>query len=170
VIAGEGPSNCTSRADVWSYDGQNWSQATANAGFPGRDWHTATVFKGQIFVIGGINRSTACSASYLADVWASPDGINWTKTADGVFPARAGHNTLVYDDKLWVIGGTNNWPLATQSDVWFSSDGTSWCPATNDYQFSNRYGSSSAVFLDRMWIIGGNDYSSGLRNDIWTSQ
>ena len=43
-------------------------------------------------------------------MWYSTDGINWEQATRSinVFPARKEHTSLVYDDKMWVIGGTDN--------------------------------------------------------------
>ena len=42
------------------------------------------------------------------DVWSSTDGVNWTEVlADGDAPwlARFTHQAVVYDGKMWVMGG-----------------------------------------------------------------
>jgi hypothetical protein len=174
VIGGEGPANCTSRADVWSSsDGVMWIQETADGGFPGRDWHASVVFDGRLWIIGGINRDVACTSEYLDDVWASADGRLWELVADGPFAARAGHTAVVFDGKIWVIGGTHAWPAASQSDVWYSADGVNWCEATGTTEFSSRYGHASVAFQDGLWVIGGFDQTSvhaGFQDDLWVSR
>ncbi len=167
VIAGEGP-NCNTRSDVWSSaDGYDWEQVTADAGFTSRDWHGAVVFQDRMWIIGGLHRSAACSETYLSDVWSSADGVEWRLEAEDVFPARGGHATAVFDEKIWVIGGTNSWPAATQSDVWYSSDGVEWCRATDEHEFSNRYGLAAGVLDGRLFVIGGFD--GNLQGDVWFS-
>ena len=42
--------------------------------------------------------------------------IKWTEiTSNANFTGRSGHSCLVYDNKLWVIGGDDGNP---QNDVW----------------------------------------------------
>ena len=65
-----------------------------------------------MWLIGG---DTGTSQS--DEVWNSIDGINWNLVASGKFPARAWFGSLVFSDKIWVIGG---WPGSGQRDVWYS--------------------------------------------------
>ncbi|MBN2495123.1 MAG: hypothetical protein JXR96_11065 [Deltaproteobacteria bacterium] len=170
VIGGEGPANCSTTNTVWSSeDGYSWERRTLPDAFsPGRDYHTAVVFDERIWIIGGISRDGACNATYLADVWSSPDGLSWAREVDGLFPVRGGHSSVVYDDKIWIIGGTDSWPFHSPHDVWYSEDGQLWCQAADTMDFSQRYGHASAVFREKIWVIGG--YDGQYQNDIWTSE
>ncbi len=167
LIGGEGP-NCNTRRDVWSSsDGYSWTEQTNAAAFDSRDWHASVVFRDRIWVIGGIHRSSACAVTYLDDVWSSADGSDWILETAGAFPSRGGHSAVVLDEKIWVVGGTNAWPAASQSDVWYSSDGVTWCQATDTHDFSNRYGQAAVVKNDQLWIVGGFDGVH--QDDIWVS-
>jgi hypothetical protein len=68
---------------------------------------------------------------------------------------------------MWVVGGAGI-GMATNRDVWYSTDGITWTQATASAAFSARYYHSSAVFNGKMWVIGGQD-GTGTRNDIWYS-
>jgi hypothetical protein len=79
----------------------------------------------KFYVIGGTGFD-GVSESTLADVWTSTDGKLWSLVTDSAsFGARNRHKCIVHDGKLWVIGGRNGSGV-NYSDVWFTSDGTSW--------------------------------------------
>lgn len=58
-------------------------------------------------------------SKYYNDVWYSTDGENWTQASPPTagWGVRFGHRAVVYDKKLWVIGGTGD-NLET-NDVWY---------------------------------------------------
>ena len=156
--------------DVWySTDGITWTQATGSAQFPARFGHTSVVFDNKMWVIGGYGG--VYPGDCFNDVWYSTDGITWTQaTGSAQFPARHGHTSVVYNNKMWVIGGgfSNNWPYY-KNDVWYSADGVTWTQATASAQFPIRSGHTSVVFNNKMWVIGG-DYLFGVTwKDIWYS-
>lgn len=91
--------------------------------------------------------------------------VDWTQATDNAgFPTRSGQASLIFDNKMWVIGGTGSGNL---NDVWYSSDGTSWTSATSAAQFSGRYFHSALVYDNKMWVIGG--FSGTPKNDVWYS-
>ena len=63
----------------------------------------------------------------LSDVWTSTDGAAWTAVPQvAPVPARYGARALVFDGKLWILGGYGG-DLGTQlNDVWSSTDGATW--------------------------------------------
>ncbi len=151
--------------DVWSStDGITWTQATGSAGWSARSIHTSVVFDDgsgeKMWVLGGLGSSNK------NDVWSSTDGVAWTQTtASASWSVRIFHSSVVYDNKMWVIGGTNNG--SHKGDVWYSSDGISWAEATANAPWVTRYGHSLLVYNNKMWIFGGHD---GVRkNDVWSS-
>ncbi|MBI3037879.1 Ig-like domain-containing protein [bacterium] len=89
-------------------------------------------------------------------------GVNWVQTANGPFSARHGHTSVVYDNKMWVIGGSSG-----GKEVWNSSDGITWNIATTSAAFSARSAHTSVVFNNKMWVIGGWDGTR--KNDVWSS-
>ncbi len=48
------------------------------------------------------------------DVWYSTNGVNWTCANESAtwFP-RFRHTSVVFDNKIWVLGGDN------KKDVWY---------------------------------------------------
>jgi len=155
--------------DVWSSsDGVTWELATAEAGFSGRSGHAAIVFNNRIWLIGGASFESGGFNYRLNDVWSSPDGVSWTReVAAAPFGPRAEHTCLVYDNKIWVIGGFAG--ALFLHDVWSSSDGKNWNAATNSAAFSGRGGHASVIYNNKMWVIGGDAGSTPFQNDAWSS-
>jgi len=102
--------------DVWySTDGVNWTQATASAGWHGREAHTSVVFDNKMWVMGGCYWDDGHHCTN--DVWYSTDGVNWTQaTASAGWHGRGGHTSVVFKNRMWMIGGG-----ASRNDVWYSS-------------------------------------------------
>lgn len=144
---------------------QKWTNVTEQASFTVRSYHSSEIFNNKLWVIGGGNGSLGFEG-YLNDVWCSEDGNTWTEvTSNAAFSQRRSHTSVVFDDKLWVIGGYNRYGSSSiESDIWYSSDGVSWIEAANNSAASGRYGHTSVVFDNKIWIIAGNS-----NNDIWNS-
>jgi len=129
-----------------------------------------------MWVIGG--RTTGCgSSTCLNDVWYSTDGIDWTRaTANAQWVRRATHSSVVFDDRMWVIGGAipsgsndcGSGASASCNDVWYSTDGTDWTQATANADWAQRERLESVVFDSKMWVIGGVS-STILYEDVWSS-
>jgi len=76
------------------------------------------------------------------------------------------HESVVYDGKMWVLGGS----AATYwSDVWSSSDGVTWTEVAIAAGWPVRTLHSSAVHDGKIWVLGGSDQSSECFNDVWSS-
>ncbi|MFC1600781.1 LamG-like jellyroll fold domain-containing protein [Candidatus Sumerlaeota bacterium] len=107
-------------------------------------------------------------ANGVADFWEAGDaGVTWTEATDSAqWGARSRHRSVVYDGKMWVIGG---WADASPyyNDVWHSVDGENWTSATLAAPWSARMGHSLVVYDNKMWVIGGFDGSD--LNDVWYS-
>lgn len=161
------------QSDIWSsLDGINWEYKENNP-FPGRLAHSAVVFKNKIWIIGGVgfDESTFQDIVYN-DVWSSSDGINWEKAIDHAnFNPRYSHTTVVFKDKIWLIGGEDG--DLEFNDVWSSNDGINWVKETENGNFLPRFSHSSFVFQDKIWIIGGvnseQGAGEGFLNDVWSS-
>ena len=103
------------------------------------------------------------------DVWYSEDGITWIQATDNAgFLERDDHTSVVFDNKMWVIGGSDS---GGKKDVWYSEDGITWIQATDDARFSKRSNHTSVVFNSKMWIVGGYVYGDNdYKNDVWHSE
>ena len=146
--------------DVWySSSGMKWTSATLSAPWRTRYGHTSAVFGGKIWVIGGgyLDRQVG-RIRYLNDVWYSSDGLRWTSaTLSAPWSARQYATSVVFQGKMWVIGG---WSDGLKNDVWCSSNGVNWTCVTPSAPWSARSGHTSVVFNNRMWVIGYDVWSS----------
>ncbi|CAA0098918.1 Uncharacterised protein [BD1-7 clade bacterium] len=96
-----------------------------------------------------------------------PMTLNSESTPDMRFSGRHDHQMIVFNNKLWVIGGIDN-NQALLNDVWSSTDGINWVERTSPEVFSPRDNHQVVVFNSRLWVIGGRTDMSE-QNDVWFS-
>ena len=145
-----------------STDGINWAEEDFEGSFGRRYEHTSVVFDNKIWVIGGYDDDI-----FLDDVvyWTGRSQDSWTVVSDGIqtpFDGIRGHSSVVFDDKIWVIGGTNR--KGYVDEVWVTSDGRNWSESTNLPVMSAYH--KSVVFDNKIWIIGGLT-TSGPSNQVY---
>ena len=155
--------------DVWySANGKDWKLATAEAGWPPRAYHQVAVLNDKLYIFGGGNYTPEYFA--LNDVWSSADGIHWEKVIESApWHKRIWFSSVVYRNRIWVMGGWSNNPYKNWSDTWYSKDGKDWelyKPAGMGWK--GRHESSAFVFQDKIWIAGG--MTPPLVNDVWSLQ
>ena len=166
IIAGISNSNRTN--DIWnSTDGVNWTLVNANADFSARALHTSLVFDGKMWVIGGSALDSNNDSLLKNDIWYSADGINWVEASDKArFDGRFSHTSVVFDNKMWVIGGFSS-SNTYMNDVWSSYDGIDWNSISMNADFSARNSHEAFVLDDKMYIVGGSD--GDRLNDVWST-
>jgi cysteine-rich repeat protein len=92
--------------------------------------------------ISAIDRTEQCKGFRIA----------WTEAGSDALPFPiAGHASLVFDNKMWIIGGGGN----AGRKVFYSSDGATWTEAGSDALPVALSYSTSVVFDNKMWVIGG---------------
>lgn len=151
--------------DVWcSTDGKQWKQIIAHAGWSPRAYHQAVVLDDKIYVLGGGNYAPKYHA--LNDVWCSDDGEHWTEvTPSAAWTPRLWFSSVVYRDKMWVLGGWSDRPSTNWSDVWHSNNGKDWHELKTTTVWKERHEHAAFVFQDKIWVAGG--MSPPLQNDVW---
>ena len=160
---GEYLMSTTATNDVWSSsDGWNWDIVTPAAQWAPRTSFSAVVFDGKMWVIGGA-RYYHGGSDYYDDVWSSTDGSNWTLVTDNApWGARSGPQVVVYENKMWLLGGyESTW----ENDVWTSTDGSNWTLETASAPWMGRAGHICLVKDDAIWLMGGynnGDYGNGV--------
>jgi hypothetical protein len=164
---GQNPQGFHFLNDVWhSIDGVNWTPATASADWSPRVWPTALVFGGEMWVMGGCD-SIGLDDRWLNDVWHSTDGVSWTlATASAEWSGRMVPSALVFDGKMWVMGGFSY--SGGGRDVWYSTNGAHWTQAVSEAPWNARFAIAAADFNGYMWVMGGGDETSTM-NDVWYS-
>lgn len=106
------------------------------------------------------------------DVWYSTNGKNWTcATNSAQWAKRAEHRSIVFDNKIWVIGGfvESSSGDTKSNDVWYSVDGKNWTCATDSAEWSKRTNFTLVAFDNKMWVLGGENDKWNNVNDAWSS-
>ena len=143
----------------WSVDGGSWRENTSNAGWPARELHQVVAYRGRMYLLGGVVATGEESTENKNDVWSSLDGKNWSLVTDSAgWPARGGHQALVHNGRMYVLGGGG------QNDVWSSADGKNWDLVTGSAGWSARGQYQAVAHNGRMYVLGGYN-----RRDVWSS-
>ena len=117
-----------------------------------------------IYVYYG-NPSASSASSWESTILSYTDS---QATASAGWSVRSHYASVVFDNKMWVIGGYIGGGL--KNDVWYSSDGVNWTQATASAGWSARSYHTSVVFDNKMWVIGGETWTSPYyKNDVWYS-
>ena len=128
------------------------SIATNSAEFGRRGAHSSVVFNDKVWVISG--RVFDAEDNYLGepnDVWNSDDGVNWTLvTSNANFPGRSRHSSVVFDNKIWILGGFGETGKLT--DIWNSEDGMNWT-LVSDNNVLDFDDDIVMVFDNKLWRI-----------------
>ena len=154
--------------------GVNKSSLAVNSkSFSPRADHYVVKFLDKLWMIGGEN------GIQKNDYWSSSDGVNWIQhtpinsNGGDIFPARSGHQLVVFQGKLWLIGGYGR-GSTYYNDVWSSADGVTWTEQNPNAGFSARAGHQVVVNDGQLWLIGGGQHSvvnrdKEKKNDVWSS-
>lgn len=176
-----------------------WQRLTAeiSPGWRGRDGNTLTWLPstGRFWMVGGWNgyqepdgfSSVPPDSVYplqntTDEVWSSADGSSWTLElahGHGQFQRRHSHNTLLWRDKLWMIGGDTHQGFYNH-DVVSSADGVSWTVelgpgAAKSPPWVPRALQMSGVYAGKLWTAGGQDLLGPqdafvYHNDVWSTE
>ncbi len=167
VIGGVEDNPTAVKNDAWySNNGLDWNEATLTYGFTEVWGHELLVFDNKMWIIAG-SKFFVFSNESKSEVWYTSDGANWLPaTLDVEFKARVNHAAVVFDNKMWLIGGS---ALGKFNDVWYSTNGAVWTEATSSAGFSKRWGHSAVVFEEKIWVIGGQTAFDEVLNDVWSS-
>lgn len=152
--------------DVWSTsDGKTWTLATAAAGWSPRAYHQAVVLGEKIYVVGGGNYVPGYEARN--DVWSSSDGAKWQLVTDkALWHPRLWFSSVVYRDRMWILGGWSNNPSQNWGDVWYSKDGQNWKQLHSQVIWKERHEHSTFVLQDKIWVAGG--HARPLSSEVWS--
>lgn len=154
------------RNDVWSSaDGKEWKQETAKAPWSPRAYHASVTHAGRLWVLGGGNYVPKYHA--VNDVWSSADGATWEQaTASAPWSPRLWFSSVVYRNRIWVLGGWSNQPSRNWGDVWYSKDGKNWKQYPAKICWKERHEHSAYVFQDKIWVAGG--HAQPLSSEVWS--
>jgi hypothetical protein len=164
--------------DVWnSTDGKTWKLVTESAPWKHSDLPMTLAFKDRMWLIGGWYNGRLPGYSASSEVWSTSDGVKWDQvTAAAGFTPRIAAGAVVFKDKMWILGGTENYYFgddsSLKSDVWTSADGKEWQLVTADAGWSPRAYHQAVVHAGKMWVLGGGNYVPKYHavNDVWSSE
>lgn len=158
---------------VWSSpDGVQWT-LEGEAGWSPRLSAGFAVFKDRIWVLGGTESFYDHSDKMVKnDVWSSADGRNWRlETPAAPWSARAHGQAVVFDNKLWMLGGGLWSPQHVETnDVWCSEDGVNWEQITSSAPWAPRLWFGCVPYRDHLWVFAGWSKQHGNFGDVWYSQ
>jgi hypothetical protein len=87
-----------------------------------------------------------------------PTNFSQTAVSGAQFSVRRWHKSIVFNNKLWVIGGENG--STTNSEIWNSTDGVTWSQITpTGSTFSSPTGGKLLLYNNKLWLVEG--FSSG---------
>ncbi len=175
-----GSFNAFSGGTFTSTDGATWTEVTTTidgneAIVPASEYTGLVTFQDKLWLVGGHAPGEGFAFDDVKNtLWQSSDGEAWTLVTptDG-WSKRERTAVLVYDSKMWVIGGNGYPPFgllaAPMNDVWSSADGTTWVEATAAASFPARTDPAAFIYDNKMYISGGMDASEIMLNDLWSS-
>jgi hypothetical protein len=159
--------------EVWSSaDGATWT-LEGRAPWCPRVSASFVVFKDRMWVLGGTEDFYDHSDAMVKnDVWSSADGREWKlETPNAGWSGRAHGQAVVFDGKLWLMGGGLWHPQhEARNDVWCTEDGQRWTLVTASAAWKPRLWFSAVVYRDRMWALGGWSKEAGNFADVWHSK
>lgn len=105
--------------EIWaSTDGIHWYQnRIASSMFENRINHTATVFDGKVWIIGGQSWNKTGTRKFYGDIWYTSNMKYWFKydKKQPILKGLHSHESLSYNNKLWIFGGYR--PDSSMSDL-----------------------------------------------------
>ncbi len=158
-----------SSRDVWdSTNGADWRQVTSNEAWSGIRI-TSVVYNNKMWIIDDTNTNGK------QEIWNSTNGADWHRvTSNAAFPTRLSRSSVVFDGKIWLLGGKDQGGIDHQNDVWYSTNGADWHLVTTNAAWSKRVEHTTLVFDGKMWLLGGQvlgaqNAKNKYQNDVYYS-
>jgi Concanavalin A-like lectin/glucanases superfamily len=161
--------------DVWcSGDGVNWQQVTDTVPWANRATQYVLAFADRLWLMGGqqIFETQVPPVVAFNDVYSSVDGANWQQATPAAPWSPRGMilGNVVFQGRMWVIGGGLYDIRTFNNDVWSSPDGVHWTLVLAQAPWSPRQFQNIVVFDSKIWVLAGGDpQSQGGLNDVWYS-
>src|SRR3989344_5015142 len=108
--------------------------------------------------------------------------LEWKElTASAPWEPRDSHETFVFKNKIWLIGGFYGngrgyekhfiayWTAPHFNDIWNTEDSINWTKIESENIWTPRRSMSIVFFKDKLWMFGGWSKAGGYINDIWYS-
>lgn len=159
--------------DIWnSDDGVVWKRVAEHAAWSARNVGIVLIFHNKLwFHGGGVNDGERSNnPNSENETWTSDDGVNWTQLKTK-FEDHLSGTPVVYDEKIWLIGGNRN-DGKFENAAFVSPDGVTW--QRQPAPWSPRGGVAAWVYGDKLYMTGGKfseTVNGEIRfiysNDVW---
>jgi len=172
------------KARLWASEdgGKTWKRINENAPFGPRRPTAMVVFKGKIWVIGGVedeDRPPRATEWYPwkmhNDVWYSADGgLSWKKSnVEQRWQPRNWAGFACDEERIWIVGGFDNFlqdRVSDLNDVWFTTDGEIWVSQGRG-TFTPRHAPTCYIHGGYLWVVAGKEKTSPTTgshtNEVW---
>lgn len=154
--------------EIWiSNDGFNWTLGSDLLTFGSVSFHNTIAFNDHLYLITDDYEDD--DGTQMMAVYRSSNGFNWDLISTDVFPVRTAAETVVFNNKIYLIGGTNDTNFL--NDIWTSEDGITWTEVTPSGDFIDPVVFHTLnTYKDALWLIGGWSNTNQYNNHIWYSQ
>lgn len=154
-----------SKTTVWkSNSGLSWQKQSSIP--TKREGYRINVLGEKIILTGG------CDGEFmLPDIWSSTDGKSWRQDK-APYPARCQHATAVFNNKLWLIGGTSSRESGVEtnlSDIWSYSQQDGWKKEVANAPFGKLTRFKISVFNGQLVLLSGLSNDANKYANIWLS-
>ncbi len=159
-------------SDIWrSTDGLEWEKVNVQGDFfspRGGYGGAGFVLNNEVYILGGFTYDNVVNErrDVWVDVWkSSGDLTNWERV--GATPADAAgngfmyHDTALYDDKLWIIGGARK-TTGNTNEIWYTENGSEWMQLECN-TLAPTHATSVFSVADGIVIAAGNGWSK----EVW---
>jgi len=158
-LEGSGTCYCNVKVSAYRQDKTTPYFTEINSGYSNPQFIIAKATEEVYIKVEGYNSTESGTFALSVSLWTQA-------TSSASWSTRSYHTSVVYDNKMWIIGGYG--VSGPKNDVWYSSDGITWTQATSSASWSARDSHTSVVYDNKMWVIGGYA-SSSYKNDVWYS-
>lgn len=157
---------------VRSLDGIEWETVATDLSFlggtalpQGEGWTGSLVsFDGALYVICG--GGTISEGPPRKTVWKSTDnGVTWERQADFPGSPRRYTDVVVFDEKIWVVGGYDDTGVGNLADVWYMTKSGAWHQVATPADYIGRHATGVGVYNNQLVIVCGNYH-----NDCWVME
>jgi hypothetical protein len=108
--------------------------------------------------------------SVAANPNSGTTAVNFTQSAVPPWSGRYLCAAVVFKNRMWIMAGVGATP-SPAADVWSSTDGITWVPASGSAPWAGRQAFSACVLGEKMFVMGGFSPAIGIfYNDVWSTE
>jgi len=97
-----------------------------------------------------------------------PTSFTQTTVTGATFSNRRWHKSVVFNNKIWVVGGEDG--ATTNNQIWNSTNGATWNQVTvTGASFSSPTGGKLLVYNNKIWLLEGFSSGPSSSNNVYNS-